>query len=81
MRYGHRAIAPGGELHDAHVAFLDWAGRYDAGGAEMRSRALHEAWLSTLPGAVLRLEGNRTVAEQLTQIEEAIEAGRLTSRA
>ena len=81
MRYGLQAIAPGGDLHDAHVAFLDWASRYDAGGAEMRSRALHEAWLSTLPGAVLRLEGNHTVAEQLTQIERAIEAGRLTSRA
>jgi hypothetical protein len=80
VRYGHQAIAQGGELHDAHVAFLDWAGRYDAGDAEMRSRVLHEAWLSTLRGAVLRLEGNRTVAEQLTQIEKAIEGGRLTSR-
>ena len=80
VRYGHRAIAPGGELHAAHVAFLDWAGRYDAGGAEMRSRVLHETWLSTLPSAVLRLEGNRTVAEQLTQIEKAIEAGCPTSR-
>jgi adenylate kinase family enzyme len=79
-RYGHQAIAPGGERYDAHVAFLDWAGRYDAGGAEMRSRVLHEAWLSTLPGAVLRLEGNCTVAEELSQIERAIEAGRLASR-
>jgi adenylate kinase family enzyme len=78
VRYGHQAIAQGGELHDAHVAFLDWAGRYDAGGADMRSRALHEAWLSTLPGAVLRLEGNRRVVEQLTQIESSLEAGRLT---
>ena len=80
VRYGHLAIAPGGELHDAHVAFLDWAGRYDAGGAEMRSRVFHEAWLSTLCGTILRLEGDRTVAEQLTQIEKAIEAGRPTSR-
>jgi hypothetical protein len=73
--YGHQAIAPGGKLHDAHVAFLDWAGRYDAGGAEMRSRALHDAWLSTLPGAVLTLEGNRTVADQLTRIVKAIRSG------
>jgi adenylate kinase family enzyme len=80
VRYGHQAIAPGGELHDAHVAFLDWAGRYDTGGVEMRSRALHESWLSRLSVAILRLEGNRTVAEQLTQIEKAIEVGRLTSR-
>ena len=42
LAYGHQAIAPGGERHDAHVAFLDWAGRYDAVVAEMRSRALHE---------------------------------------
>ncbi len=77
VRYGHQAIVPGGDLHGTHVAFLDWAGRYDAGGAEMRSRALHEAWFSILPGAVLRLEGDRTVAEQLTQIERAIDAGHL----
>lgn len=79
-RYGDTAIAPGGALHDAHVEFLNWAGRYDAGGAEMRSRVLHEAWLSTLPGAVLRLDGDRSVAEQVTRIEAAIERGLLTSR-
>ena len=79
-RYGHEAIVPGGALHHAHVEFLDWAGRYDVGGSEMRSRVLHEAWLSTLPGAVLRLEGDRSVAEQLTQIEGSIEAGLLTTR-
>ena len=70
-RYGREAIAPGGARHDALVAFLDWAGRYDAGGAEMRSRALHEAWLATLPGTVLRLEGNCPIAEQLTRTERA----------
>jgi adenylate kinase family enzyme len=80
VRYGHQAIAPGGEMHHAHVAFLDWAGRYDTGGVEMRSRALHESWLSTLSDAILRLEGNRTIAEQLARIDEAIEVGRLTSR-
>jgi len=69
-RYGHQAIAPGGERHQAHVEFLEWAGRYDTGGLEMRSRALHEAWLAALPCAVLRLEGDRSVGEQLTQIEQ-----------
>ena len=68
-RYGHQAIAPGGELHQAHVDFLEWASRYDTGGLEMRSRALHEAWLAALPCPVLRLEGDRSVGEQLTRIE------------
>jgi hypothetical protein len=78
-RYGQRAIAAGGELHQAHAEFLEWAGRYDTGGLEMRSRALHEAWLAALSGAVLRLEGDRSVGEQLTLIEASMAAGLLTS--
>jgi len=79
-RYGHEAIASGGKLHRTHVEFLDWAGRYDTGGVEMRSRTLHEAWLARLPGAVLRLENNQSVADQLAQIEASIEGGLLTSQ-
>jgi len=74
QRYGREAIAPGGKLHQAHVEFLDWASRYDGGGLEMRSRALHEAWLATLPGAVLRFEGDRPIAEQLAQVEASVDA-------
>jgi hypothetical protein len=73
-RYGREAIAPGGALHDSHIEFLDWAARYDAGGLDMRSRALHEAWLAALPGATLRLEGDRPVALQLARVEAAVEA-------
>ncbi|MGH7769568.1 MAG: hypothetical protein ACREQP_19140 [Candidatus Binatia bacterium] len=71
-RYGREAIATGGKLHQTHVEFLDWAERYDTGGLEMRSRTLHEAWLARLPGAVLRLEGDRSVADQLAQIETSV---------
>jgi len=35
----------------------------------MRSRALHEAWLTALPCAVVRLEGARSPEEQLAAIE------------
>ena len=72
VRYGPGAIAPGGPRHEAHVEFLRWAGGYDTGGTEMRSRALHEAWLLTVPGAVLRLEGDRPVTEQLARLECAV---------
>jgi adenylate kinase family enzyme len=68
-RYGERASTPGGELRKSHVEFIEWAGRYDTGGLEMRSRALHEAWLATLPCATVRLEGDLSVAEQLVRIE------------
>ena len=68
-RYGRHAIAPGGDLHRAHAEFLEWAGRYDTGGLETRSRALHEAWLVGLPCPVLRLEGDRSIDEQVAAIE------------
>jgi len=68
-RYGREAVAAGGAQHDAHIAFLEWAGQYDAGGLEMRSRALHEAWLTALPCAVMKLEGDRSPEEQLAAIE------------
>jgi hypothetical protein len=42
---------------------------------EMRSRALHEAWVAALPGAVVRLEGDRSVGEQLAQIEASVGMG------
>jgi adenylate kinase family enzyme len=73
-RYGHAAIALGGARHAAHVAFIAWADRYDTGDIEMRSRALHEAWLSGLTSPVVRLEGVRPVAEQLARIEAAVAA-------
>jgi adenylate kinase family enzyme len=73
-RYGRAAIAPGGAQHGAHVEFLEWAGRYDLGGPEMRSRAMHEAWLATLPCPVVRLEGDLSVDARLAQLQ-AIFAG------
>lgn len=74
-RYGHQAIAAGGEFHKANVEFLEWAGCYDTGGLEIRSRGLHETWLAALPGAVLRLEGDQSVGEQLAQIEASMDEG------
>ncbi|MEF2965324.1 AAA family ATPase [Paenibacillus sp. M1] len=56
-RYG-KEIEPGGGRHEAHQVFIDWASRYDRGGMEIRSRTLHEAWLSELRCPVLRLEGD-----------------------
>ena len=79
-RYGQHAIASGGELHGAHMEFLDWAGRYDTGGLEMRSRALHEAWLATVSCPVMELEGDRSAGEQLERIGASLDAGLPTSR-
>jgi adenylate kinase family enzyme len=70
-RYGRDAIAPGGPRHQAYVAFLEWAARYDLADATERSRVLHDAWLAAVRVPVVRLEGDRPVAVQLASIEAA----------
>jgi adenylate kinase family enzyme len=72
QRYGASAIAPGGSLHRAHVEFMDWAARYDEGGIEMRSRVMHEAWLPAVPAPLVRLEGDRSLGEQLALLERVV---------
>jgi adenylate kinase family enzyme len=45
--------------------FLAWASRYDDGGLDVRSRALHEHWLERRRPAVLRVEGTPPLDESL----------------
>jgi adenylate kinase family enzyme len=73
-RYGGEAITPGGPRHEAHVAFLEWAGRYDHADATERSRALHDGWLAAMSVPVVRLDGNRPVDAQLVALQAAINA-------
>jgi quinol monooxygenase YgiN/adenylate kinase family enzyme len=75
-RYGREAIAAGWPLNRAHVEFLEWAASYDTGGLEMRSRALHEAWLAALARPLVRLEGDVSVAEQLARLEANVAPSR-----
>jgi adenylate kinase family enzyme len=64
LEYG-AALLPGGKMHEQAVEFLVWASEYDDGPATMRSLTAHEQWLATLRCPVLRLEGERTVADNL----------------
>ena len=59
-RYGAR-MAPGGDMHENVHEFLAWAARYDEGGLDMRSRALHEQYIRTLACPVLELQSDQPV--------------------
>lgn len=63
-RYGKR-IMPGGDMYEQSQAFLDWAASYDDGDVDMRSRRLHEQWLSALPCPILLMEGEYTIEERI----------------
>ena len=64
QRFGER-ICLGGDMYEQSQAFLAWAASYDEGGLDIRSRRLHEEWLSTLPCPILYFEGEYTIEEQL----------------
>jgi adenylate kinase family enzyme len=74
-RFGMAALAPGGAMHEAHVAFMTWAAAYDEGGEDMRSRQRHERWLAALPCPCFRLEGPLAVEEQLTRLTKTLAGG------
>jgi adenylate kinase family enzyme len=74
-RFGAAALAPGGAMHEAHVALMTWAAAYDEGGEDMRSRQRHEQWLAALPCPCLRLEGPLAVEEQLTRLTKTLAGG------
>lgn len=58
-RYGEASLAPGGNRHEPHKDFLEWAAQYESGTAVGRNRAKQERWLRRLSCPVLRLEGDR----------------------
>ena len=59
-RFGDR-IMPGGDMHEIHVAFREWASKYDDPAFSGRNRARHEAWLSRQKIPVVRLDGTQDV--------------------
>jgi adenylate kinase family enzyme len=52
--------------------FLEWASRYDDGGLDVRSRALHEHWLATLTCSIIRLDGQTPVPELVEAVRKRL---------
>jgi AAA domain len=71
-RYSAEALGPGGAMHAGSVSFMEWAAAYDGGGLEIRSLRVHNAWLATLPGPVLRLERPASVEVNLAEVLRAL---------
>lgn len=61
-RHGPRVL-PGGDMHEAHLAFRDWASRYDDPCFAGRNLAQHQHWLDAQSAPVLRLDGTRAPEE------------------
>ena len=72
QRYGE-AINPGGSKYNQYIEFMDWAERYDDAGKDMRSRALHEEWLSKIDCQVIRIEENISTDERISKILQKLD--------
>jgi adenylate kinase family enzyme len=73
IHFGADAVAPGGWRHDDTEAFVDWASHYENGGREGRTLEKHLDWLASLPCAVLRLDGSRTLSEMIAEVRHALD--------
>jgi len=69
VRYGDR-IRPGGDLATTHEEFVTWAAGYEVSDFPGRSRALHEEWMTSFSGPVLRIDTARSVDELVADIVE-----------
>ena len=67
-RYGTDAVLPGGWFYQNSQDFLAYASKYDKGGLDIRSRALHEKWMEKLPCRLLRMEEEYPSAELVSLV-------------
>ena len=71
-RFGSR-IESGGDMHQQHLEFIEWAKYYDAGGMNIRSKAKHDEWQKLLKCEVLCLDGADTLAENFAKVKCILE--------
>jgi len=69
--YGEN-IEPGGKKYNQFLEFIEWASKYDDGDIDIRSKALHEEWLSSLKCPVARIEGDLSVEERMNSVLKLI---------
>jgi adenylate kinase family enzyme len=72
-RYGPAALSPGGWFYQNHLEFMEYAAQYDTAGLEIRSRVLHEEWMSTLPCKIIRIEEPLDTGEMVEKVVKYID--------
>lgn len=77
-RYGNR-ILPGGDMHQAHVEFIEWAAQYDQGFMSGRSKHRHEDWMTRLSCPILRIEGELPTDAAVNLVMEGLNGSERSS--
>lgn len=69
--FGNR-IAVGGDMHQIHGDFREWASQYDNPNFSGRNRARHELWLSEQIAPVLRIDWADSVEKLAVEVIQAL---------
>jgi hypothetical protein len=67
LRFGDR-IASGGDMYQTHLAFMEWATAYESNRLDLRTRARHEQWMTTLSCPIQRLSGMLPTSDQVNVV-------------
>lgn len=70
-RFGDR-IAPGGDMYEHHLEFLEWASKYDTAGVNMRSKAKHDEWQKLLQCPLVVVDGAENLEKNCELIKEGL---------
>ncbi|GAA4216244.1 hypothetical protein [Sagittula marina] len=60
-------------MYEGHLAFRDWASRYDDPSFTGRNLAQHERWLEAQAAPVLRLDGTQPVGVLADTVTTALD--------
>lgn len=70
-KFGER-IAQGGDMHQQHLEFIEWARKYDTGSVNMRSKAKHDEWQKLLQCKQIILNGADDLDKNLGEVRAEI---------
>ena len=73
QKFGER-ILPGGDMHAQHERFVAWAGGYDTGDLNTRSKARHDAWERLLTCRRIVVNGAEDVQTNVGRVRAALDA-------
>ena len=65
---GRKIENPTHPSYKTYKKFIKWASEYDTGEAKMRSLAQHEEWMKKLSCPIVKIEGDKSLDENLTAI-------------
>ncbi len=70
-KFGSR-IDTGGDMHERHAEFINWAASYDNGGIGMTSKVKHDDWQKQLMCPLILVDGSMPITKNFELVKRKI---------